>query len=83
MNTDQLRSQISKCLMDITRHAISRTAAENGICRAFKQYAEARNLPINGTRKRIKDAIKDFVEDVNPQKPGEAIHDAIDHIMNG
>jgi len=83
MNTDELRSQINKNLREMMKHEIASTTAENRICCAFQRYAKARKMPLDGAKKRIKDAIHDFRKDVNPREPGEAIHDAIDHIMNG
>lgn len=84
MNTEQFKSLIGSNLVKVREKKIEHKEAIKEICNVFTIFAKERNMPADdGVRKRVEDAIKHFLEDVHPTKPGAAIHDAIDHILHG
>lgn len=85
MNKDQLKTRISANLLKVREKKIECTAAVEEICEAFRAYAKRHNdgRVLDGIEKRVREALQDFLEDVDPVRPGVAIHDAIDHMFHG
>lgn len=88
MNRDNLNAQISNKLLKVRTKEIACVDAVKAICDAFRKYGEwskdARILnDFNGIEIRVQEAVEDFLDSVDPEKPGVAIHDAIDHMFNG
>lgn len=83
MNANDLKARINTNLREVMTKTVSRQKAADSICEAFKKFAKEREMPIDGVEKRVSEAIDDFLEDVNPRAPGQAIHDAMDHILYG
>ena len=85
MNKDQLKTRISVNLLKVREKRIECEMAAQEICEAFRAYAKRHNdgRVLDGIEKRVREAVQDFLEDVDPVRPGVAIHDAIDHMFHG
>jgi len=84
MNKDRLKARISNNLLKVWKKSLATDVAQKEICDMLVVFAERTNgLDVQDIAKRVEEAITDFLLDVDPERPGVAIHDAIDHIFNG
>lgn len=88
MKRDNLNKQISNRLLKVRAKEITCDDAVTAICEAFEKYGEWSNDERilddpDGIKVRVREAIEDFLVSGDPEKPGVAIHDAIDHMFNG
>lgn len=84
MNKDQLKAKISNALLKVQQKKISDEDACADICVAFSRYAERNtDFDVAEIEGRVREAITNFLQEVEPDRPGMAIHDAIDHMLHG